>query len=137
MASKQDIEAMKRISEEGFGKGDLSALDVLSDNFVSHNPPPTGEGKEAYKELVKLWRSSFPDLQMKVEKIVAGDDTVVSYVTTSGTHTGEAFLGIQPSGRGFKINEIHIGQFKEGKLAEHWGVVDLFSIMVQLGAINP
>jgi hypothetical protein len=42
---------------------------------------------------------------------------------------------IRSAGKAVAYNEIFIGRFAGGRLAEIWGVVDVFSQMQQLGAI--
>ncbi len=46
--------------------------------------------------------------------------------------TGE-FMGMPASGRSAAWDEVHIGRFANGKLAEHWAVVDQLGMLHQLG----
>jgi hypothetical protein len=51
------------------------------------------------------------------------------------THQGE-FMGMAPSGKHVDVQLIDIIRFDDDGLArEHWGVVDLMTMMQQLGAI--
>ncbi|MGH9282258.1 MAG: ester cyclase [Acidimicrobiales bacterium] len=32
---------------------------------------------------------------------------------------------------------VHIGRFVDGKIAEHWAVIDQFAMLTQLGFVTP
>lgn len=53
-----------------------------------------------------------------------------------GTHVGE-FFGIPPTGKSFQFAGVDIHRLQEGKLAEHWHVVDVFAMLQQLGVLPP
>jgi predicted ester cyclase len=61
-------------------------------------------------------------------------DTVVVYWTKTGTHQGE-FMGIPPSGRTITISGVDIHRLRNGRMAEHWHVVEELQMMQQLGVI--
>jgi predicted ester cyclase len=44
-------------------------------------------------------------------------------------------MGLPPTGKSVTYNEIFIFRFAGGRIAETWGVVDVFSQMKQLGVI--
>jgi predicted ester cyclase len=65
--------------------------------------------------------------------MVAEDDTVAAFSTVEGTHRGE-FMGIAPTEKSFRVNNADVCRFtEEGLICEHWGVIDLSSMMRQLG----
>jgi predicted ester cyclase len=65
--------------------------------------------------------------------MVADGDMVVAFTTIAGTHRGE-FMGIPATDKPFIINNADACRFTEdGLICEHWGVVDLASMMRQLG----
>ena len=51
-----------------------------------------------------------------------------------GTHTGE-LLGIPPTGREVEILVIDVVRVADGRIVEHWGIVDRLGLLQQLGAI--
>ena len=74
-------------------------------------------------------------MRMDVEGIIASGDRTVAKLTVSGTQDGE-FMGMPPSGRPVEVRLIDIMRFDDaGLIAEHWGVVDMLSLLQQLGAI--
>jgi len=79
--------------------------------------------------------AAFPDLRMDVEDVVADGSKVVARVRYSGTQRGE-FQGMPASGRSADEQLIDIFRFgDDGRVAEHWGVIDLLTMMQQLGFV--
>jgi predicted ester cyclase len=66
--------------------------------------------------------------------MIAEGDKVVTRNSVTGTHRGE-YMGIPPTGKSVTYNEIFIFRFRNGRVAESWGVVDVLLQMRQLGAI--
>jgi hypothetical protein len=77
---------------------------------------------------------AFPDLHVTVEDMVEEGDKVVGRNTVTGTHQGE-YMGLPATGKSVTYREIIIFRFVNGRIAETWGVVDVFSQMKQLGMI--
>ena len=72
---------------------------------------------------------------MTAEDVFASGDRTVARVTASGTQTGE-WMGIPPSGRRAEVRLIDIMRFDDaGLIREHWGVMDMLSMLQQLGVI--
>ena len=81
----------------------------------------------------RLFRA-YPDLHITVEDLIEEGDRIVSRNTVTATHQGE-YLGLPPTGKSVTYNEILILRFAAGRVAETWGVPDVFSQMKQLGVI--
>lgn len=131
------VAAMRRLYEL-INAGDIDGFgDQLADGFVEHEAAPGMEPtKEGVKQLFRMYRASFPDLRMDVEEVLPSGDKVVGRIRATGTHTGEAFMGLPASGKSVDVQLIDITRFDDDGLArEHWGVVDTLSMLQQLGAI--
>ena len=63
--------------------------------------------------------------------MVEEDDKVAVIVRISGTHHGE-FMGNKGTGRAFEIEGVDILRVQDGKLCEHWGVMDARQMLAQL-----
>ena len=129
--------AMRRLYEL-INAGDIDGFgDQLADGFVEHDAAPGMEPtKEGVKQLFRMYRASFPDLRMDVEELLPSGDKVVGRIRATGTHTGEAFMGLPANGKSVDVQLIDITRFDDDGLArEHWGVFDALSMMQQLGAI--
>jgi len=58
------------------------------------------------------------------------------YSTTTGTHTGGEWLGVQPTGNTLSFDVVDMFRLQDGKIAEHWDVADTYSLFSQLGRIK-
>ncbi|HEY6041472.1 MAG TPA: ester cyclase, partial [Anaerolineae bacterium] len=59
-------------------------------------------------------------------------DKVVTRITGQGTMKG-TFAGMTATNKHASWSEIHISRFKDGKIVEHWGIVDQAGMLQQLG----
>jgi len=53
-----------------------------------------------------------------------------------GTHTGEA-MGIPPSNQAISVRGMELWRVENGKVVEHWGVVDISDVLAKAGLIPP
>jgi predicted ester cyclase len=58
---------------------------------------------------------------------------VTTSKTSHGTRWG-TFLGVAPTGRSIHFDTVDVMRVRHGKITEHGGVANLFSLMQQLGA---
>jgi steroid delta-isomerase-like uncharacterized protein len=138
MSRERNKEIVRRFVEEAQSRGNLAAIDeYLAPDFVDHSAlpgvPPTREGVRA---LFSALRAAFPDLRAEIHEQFAEGDMVITRKTLRGTHRGE-FLAIAPTGRVVGLEVIDILRVVDGKLSEHWNVVDLFGLFQQMGAFPP
>jgi predicted ester cyclase len=66
---------------------------------------------------------------------VAEGDEVWVYGTYAGTLQKD-WLGIAASGQKYAFEAVDIFRVQDGKLAEHWDVMDIYGLFKQLGAIK-
>jgi steroid delta-isomerase-like uncharacterized protein len=127
---------MRRVYDEVINGGNVVLIDELvAANFVEHEEfPGLAGGREGMKQFFVMMRTAFPDLRMAVDDLIAEGDKVVARTTMSGTHKGE-FMGMDPSGKQFRVSAIDVIRFADGKAIEHWGLTDAAAMMEQLGAI--
>src|SRR5438132_478772 len=135
MATDLNRELARRYYEAVLNEGDLDALDEMAAaDYSEHDPlPGQGMGRQGLKDRASMIREAFGQ-RFTIEDMVAEGDRVVVRWTGSGTHTGE-FMGIPPTGKSFTIAGIDIHRIEDGRLAEHWHVVDQLSLLQQLGLI--
>jgi predicted ester cyclase len=107
---------------------------VEPDVLIHMRLPIQATGAQALKQVWAMLLRGLPDLHVAVEDLIAEGDKVVMRNSVTGTHQGE-YMGVQPTGKSITYNEIFIFRFKGGRIAEMWGVVDVFSQMKQLGVI--
>lgn len=96
--------------------------------------PIEANGPQDIKDVFATLHQAFPDLHISVEALIAEGDEVVCRERITGTHRG-SYMGLPATGKKVAYNEITIARFAEGRIIETWGVVDVLSLMKQLGAI--
>src|SRR5215211_3124413 len=120
--------------------GDLELISKTIDELVEPDAlvrtplPIEATGAELLKEVFARLLRAYPDLHITVDDLIEEGDKVVMRDTVTGTHQGE-YMGMPPTGKSVTYSEIFIARFAGGRIAETWGVVDVFSQMKQLGAI--
>ena len=110
------------------------AEDLLSADFVDHTPfPGFGKTRDDVKSLFRVLREAFPDLRAEInEQFVDGDgERVGTRKTFHGTHRGP-FAGIPATGRAVTIRVMDFVRIRDGKMLEHWNVVDVAGLIAQL-----
>jgi steroid delta-isomerase-like uncharacterized protein len=133
--------ATYRRLHDATNSGDLELIEqtvdeVFHPDAVFHTPVPTdATAPQAVKRAWAMLLRAFPDIHVTVEDVITDGDKVVLRNTVTGTHQGE-YRGMPPTGKSITYSEIFIIRFREGRIAEGWGVVDVFSQLQQLGAIQ-
>jgi steroid delta-isomerase-like uncharacterized protein len=104
--------------------------DIHTENYIQHS----GRSPNGLAAQIANFRAIFdrmPDVQAHVEDRIIQGDKVVARMTFSGTHT-QPLQGIPPTRRHFMLRTIDIWRVENGKLAEHWDVVDYAGLQKQL-----
>ena len=122
--------------QDVFVNHDLSRLDsYMRDDYIQHNAD-VPQGKKGFTEFFENTFKAMPDFKYTLKKIVADEDLVMIYCTTSGTHTGGEWLGKAPTGNKLDFNVVDIFRIQDGMIAEHWDVADTFNLFRQVGVIE-
>ena len=126
---------IRRNTEEVQGGGNFEVFEELfADDFLDHTPQPgRTPDKDGARQLYKILRAAFPDFHADIHWQLADGDRVTTYKTYHGTHRGE-FFGVAPTGRKIQFETVDVMRVRDGKITEHWGVANLFSLLQQLGA---
>jgi steroid delta-isomerase-like uncharacterized protein len=128
---------LQRLYDEVMNGHDVDAADgLITPDRPDHDPtfpPEFTRDREGFKNLFRMLIGAFPDLRFTTTFMVAEGDMVGAFSSVEGTHRGE-FMGVPPTGKSFTINNADFCRFSDdGLIAEHWGQVDIASMMRQLG----
>jgi Predicted ester cyclase len=136
MSAEQNKSIVRRWIEEGWNKHNLAVIDeVYAPNFVQHEPEPqTVISREALKQYVSAYLTTFPDLQLSIEDLIAEGDKVVWRFNSTGHQTGP-FMGMPPTGRTSNITGIVIFRLENSRIAEAWVNIDVLGLLQQTGVI--
>src|SRR5438876_9665798 len=92
----------RRLIDMTFNKGMLGpeVNELVADDYVEYLVGPIREktDRKGYLALIAELRVAFPDLDFRIEDIIAEGDLVSSRNIWNGTHTGP-FRGMPPSGK--------------------------------------
>jgi steroid delta-isomerase-like uncharacterized protein len=134
MSTDSNRRLVRRFYEEVLNEQKFNLLDEIAvEDYVTHDPlPGMGQGREGLKDLANMLQALDPTYTIE-DEIAEGDKVVVRWIQ-KGKSAGE-FLGVPANGRSYRIGGIHIHGVKDGKLTEHWHVVDQLSLLQQLGVI--
>jgi steroid delta-isomerase-like uncharacterized protein len=110
------------------------AEELLADDFVDRSPfGGLSPDRDGVLTLFATLFDAFPDLRAEIHDQIEEDDKVVTRKTFHGTHKGE-FMGIPATGRPVSWGVIDVVRVRDGRMLEHWNVVDALALMHQLGA---
>jgi steroid delta-isomerase-like uncharacterized protein len=127
---------VRRLIDEVWNKGNLKLVDeIFTADHVNNDPMNPARGLEATRDLVKKYRSAFPDCRLNVEELFSVGDKVVVRWQYSGTHTSQ-FEGIPPTGRHATGPGISIHRFSGDRIQETFTTWDTLGLMQQLGVVT-
>jgi predicted SnoaL-like aldol condensation-catalyzing enzyme len=133
LSSSANKEVVGRFYEDVFINHDLSRLDdYMHEGYIQHNED-CPQGRAGFVQFFETIFAAVPDFSYTLRKMIAEDDIVMAYSTTSGTHTGGEWLGKEPMGSRLSFNVVDIFRVEDGKIAEHWDVADTFTFFCHLG----
>jgi steroid delta-isomerase-like uncharacterized protein len=136
--SAEENKALAQRFEDMLSTGNLELVDELcAPDFAAYMPGVLAPlDREGWKEFARPFVNGFSDRQLMVDGVVAEGDQVVVRHTISGRHTGN-FQGIPPTDRRVEVAAMGWFRLSDGKIVEHWTVLDLLGVMQQLGAVPP
>lgn len=128
---------LQRLYDAVMNGHDVDAADeLITPDRPDHDatfPDEFTRDREGFKKLFRMLIEAFPDLRFTTAFMVAEDDMVGAFSSVQGTHRGE-FMGVPPTGNSFTVTNTDFCRFtNDGLIAEHWGLVDIASMMRQLG----
>lgn len=135
MPTSDNKAVYRRFIEQVVNQGNFALADeLLADDIVEYEVlpeglPPNGDG---IRQLFRLLRTAFPDLNITIEDLLNDGDKVIARVTLRGTHRGN-LMGLPPTGREVAYEAIDISRIVGGRMVEHWGIPDYLTLFRQLG----
>jgi steroid delta-isomerase-like uncharacterized protein len=130
---------IRRWNDEGWSGGNYDlAHEIIAPVMTVHGAggQAVGMGPEGLIDLIKTWRTAFPDGKMTVDDLIVDGDLVGIRNTWHGTQAAD-FYGIPASGKTVHVTSIGIDRVKDGQVVEGWGELDMIGMMQQLGAMPP
>jgi predicted ester cyclase len=132
--SQANKELYRSVMEEVWNKRNPSAIErYLAPDFIEHNKniPPGLAGR---KQFVAAVLAAFSDYHAEIEEVVAEGDRIVARVQWTGTQDGP-FQGRPATNNKLRFSTADFFRVVDGKLAEHWDVVDSLPRAIALGLV--
>ena len=109
--TEQNKELVKKLMDLAFVKKDVNAAaELITDRYIQHNPNvPTG--KTGFLQGIPTFYQMFPDLKWELKHIWSEDDYVIMH----------SHYHFTKEGNGTAI--VDIFRIKDGKVDEHWDVI--------------
>ena len=126
--------------EEAWNKGDLKTVEKLhAPDFKSHSGIPGMDmNVETAKMVHGMSMQAMPDRRVEIEDTFSAGDRVVVRCHLTGTNTGGMpWLAAPANGNKVDSQWISIYRLENGKIAEHWAVIDTLGIATQVGSWTP
>lgn len=139
MASQKYVEAVRKVFDELFTKGNLNSCDQYFDKDLKfHDPsaPSFRGGLQAFKEREKAYHKAFPGKKCTIEDIFESGDKVVVRWSVQGTHGGD-LPGIPKTGKRIQVTGIMILKFQGQQITEIWQTWDRLGLLEQVGQVQP
>jgi predicted ester cyclase len=115
--------------------GETAVFDsVISPDVVEHTPDPglKSTGIQAWKDAAKMYHDAYPNSTLTDRVIVADNDLVSMLAKLKGKNTG-TMGGMPATNKDIDIYLTDVFRFKDGKVVEHWTVMEDMKMMMQLG----
>jgi predicted ester cyclase len=107
-----------------------SFAELFTESYIQHSGR-SANGLAAqvanYQRIFAAW----PDVRLRLEDRIFDCDKIVVRSTFTATHT-QTVQGFAPTGRTISFNTIDIWRVEDGKMAEHWDLVDTAGLQKQL-----
>lgn len=134
---KRNKEALLRFQKEVFNGHDWSIETLskhLTEDFIDHAAMPGDmPGLEGVQSRFSAWQAAFDDAEEENIEMVGENDMLAVLYDLHAKHSG-MFLGIEPTNAEVVIPGIEFLRFRDGKIAEHWGIYDFLSTAEEIGA---
>lgn len=133
---EQNKRVVARLYEEVGNQGRLEVLDEITwPDHVEHNPfPGQAQGVEGLKQRISMVRAAF-NPTFTIEHLIAEGDLVAAMWTNHGTHAAD-WMGVPATGASVSARGVDIHLMRDGRLAEHWDVVDVSDFLLRTGALR-
>lgn len=94
-------------------------------------------GKDELAGYFEAVFAAMPDYAMRVHAVAEDGETVFVRWEATGTHTGAAFQGINPTGKTVRLDGMDQFTIRDGAVASNFVVFDQMDVGRQLGLLPP
>ncbi len=136
--SSRNVETI-RAAHESWNRRDFNGIvrDMADNGVYNDRPRNLTLNKQKFLDWTRDWAKAFSDGRITNTHYYDAGDTVVAEFTVEGTNDG-TFAGMPPTGRKISFNYCEVSRLDQnGKTVSSTGYYDLYTILTQLGHIQP
>ena len=106
----------------------------IAPSFRRHDPglPFEVVGPHGVRKLAEALLPGIPDMELPIADLVAEGEKVLARLSVKGTHSGD-LMGVPATGAKIDIGVLDLFHIRDGKLIEHWALLDNLGLMRQIG----
>jgi predicted ester cyclase len=124
----------RQLLEEVANSGALDRLpEFLSTDCTM--PHTNTQGLAWFRDHLLTFRRCYPDMVITVDGQIAEQDTVVTWWTMRGTHSGH-WAGVRPTHKPIRLFGVSIQKFRNGRIVEHFGGSNSLEALMELGVVK-
>jgi steroid delta-isomerase-like uncharacterized protein len=112
--------------------------EIVSEDFKSNIPMPgvTSSGIQQLKDMIAKSYGAFTDNRTEDLHLLADGDRVVAHYRWKGMNSGSMGEGMPATNKPIDVHSVDVLRFENGKVVEHWGYMEEFKMMEQLGMMG-
>jgi steroid delta-isomerase-like uncharacterized protein len=135
--TREEIVAFFRRRHDAFKRRDLETLVTQHAPDGVHQSLMAGtvHGREAIREVYKVWFAGFPDFVFSSEELLIDGDRVAERATLTGTDSG-GFMGLPPTGKPFRVPMMWLYTLKDHQFVHVRPIYDFTGLLVQIGVMK-
>ncbi len=141
-AEQAEVEHMKqtaqRFLEMWFSSKTEGIEEIVGEKFVSNIPMPgvSSTGIQQLKDMIAKSSTAFTDNKTEEMHLITEGDRVVMHYRWKGVNTGSMGEGMPATNKPIDVHTVDVLRFENGKVVEHWGYMEEFKMMEQLGMMG-
>ena len=134
--TRDEILAMFARRQEAFDDLDAARLAAdYADDVVIESPMSGRHGKADAERNLRAFFDAFLDLKATFDPPIVDGQHVGVIGMCEGTNIG-GFMGIAPSGRGFKLRTVMMFELRGGKIVREQRIYDFTGMLIQIGILK-
>jgi predicted ester cyclase len=134
---ERNKDVARQVIDRVFMHQEDAAIDeLISIDFIPHTFGSMPSGREGLRAGMRRAAAGVSEARFEIHDEIAEGDRVAVRLTSSARHTGQ-FMGIDPTGERYSIDEIHIFRIRDGQVIEHWHEFDKLALLSQLRGETP
>ena len=131
---RSSIESAVKIWVFAIASGELDRFDeITTEDARDISGAAPVAGRATFKARAAAVRAAFGEIDLRIYDLVVEEDRAAWRWTLSGAHVG-AFAGVAPTSKKVSFSGVNFQRFENGRISEHWTLVDAQSIIRQLTA---